>query len=125
MKVNSISGVLCYASDLERTAKYYEALGFRIGKREPGRLTCYVNWFWVTFVGSRPRRRRGVAGGAAAENRGAGLHIYVKVDDLDGYYKGVLAAGMTPSGEPRKRAGVREFMLRDPDGYRLVFFEKK
>jgi hypothetical protein len=38
-----------------------------------------------------------------------------------------------PSGnvlEPRKRAqalsgGQREFVLRDPDGYGLVFFEKK
>jgi catechol 2,3-dioxygenase-like lactoylglutathione lyase family enzyme len=125
MKVNSISGVLCYASDLERTAMYYEALGFRIGKREPGRLTCYVNWFWITFVAADHEDDAELREDAAADNRGAGLLIYVKVDDLDDYYKGVLAGGMTPSGEPRKRAGMREFMLRDPDGYRLVFFEKK
>jgi catechol 2,3-dioxygenase-like lactoylglutathione lyase family enzyme len=124
MKVNSISGVLCYASDLERTAAFYEALGFRIGKREPDRMTCYVNWFWVTFVAADQEDDAELREEAAAADRGAGLLLYVKVDDLDAYYQGVLEGGMTPTGEPRKRAGMREFMLRDPDGYRLVFFEK-
>jgi hypothetical protein len=33
---------------------------------------------------------------------------------------------MKPLGEPEVRAsGNREFVLRDPDGYKLVFFQKK
>ena len=125
MKVNSISGVLCYAGDLESTATFYESLGFRIGKREPGRLSCYVNWFWVTFLAADQEDDARLREEANSENRGVGLLLYIKVDDLDEYYQGVLANGMTPIGEPRKRAGNREFMLHDPDGYRLVFFEKK
>jgi catechol 2,3-dioxygenase-like lactoylglutathione lyase family enzyme len=39
MKINSISGIHAYVQDLSRTAKFYEALGFRRGKEEPGRLT--------------------------------------------------------------------------------------
>lgn len=125
MKVNSISGVLCYASDLDRTETFYESLGFRIGKREAGRLTCYVNWFWVTFVAADAEEDAELRGEATAAARGAGLLVYVKVDDLDAYYQGVVEKGMKPAGEPRERAGNREFVLRDPDGYRLVFFEKK
>jgi catechol 2,3-dioxygenase-like lactoylglutathione lyase family enzyme len=49
-KLNSISGITCYVKDLRRTAEFYETLGFRRGNEAPGRLTCYVNWFWVTFV---------------------------------------------------------------------------
>jgi hypothetical protein len=37
----------------------------------------------------------------------------------------VLANGLTPSTEPRKdRSGRREFLLLDPDGNRLAFFDK-
>lgn len=33
--------------------------------------------------------------------------------------------GMKPSSEPRDWPwGRREFVLRDPDGYKLVFFKK-
>lgn len=125
MKVNSISGVLCYARDLDRTEAFYEALGFRIGKREAGRLTCYVNWFWVTFIAQSEEDDEELRKEANLADRGAGLLLYVKVDDIDEYYQGVVGNGMTPTGEPRVRAGNREFLLHDPDGHRLVFFEKK
>jgi catechol 2,3-dioxygenase-like lactoylglutathione lyase family enzyme len=110
VKLNSISGVSCFVKDLDETAEFYEGLGFRIGKREPDRLTCYVNWFWMTFV---------------AEDRGE-QNTHIKVDDLDECYQEVVAQGHTPDGEPRKSpGGGREFTLRDPDGYKLVFFAKK
>jgi hypothetical protein len=50
VKVNSISGVSCIVKDLDKTAEFYQALGFRLGNREPDHVTCYVNWFWVTFL---------------------------------------------------------------------------
>jgi catechol 2,3-dioxygenase-like lactoylglutathione lyase family enzyme len=126
MKINSISGVSCFASDLDRTAEFYEALGFHLGKREPDRLTCYVNWFWVTFMAQdseeEPERKKE----AKLSGRGAGQYLHFKVDDIDEHYKAVVARGMNPSSEPRKLpTGNREFVLRDPDGYKLVFFAKK
>lgn len=45
MKISSISGLVYVARDLETTAKFYETLGFRFGKRDEHQLTCYVNWF--------------------------------------------------------------------------------
>jgi hypothetical protein len=36
MKVNSISGFTCCVEDLAKTAEFYEAIGFRPGKQEPG-----------------------------------------------------------------------------------------
>lgn len=50
MKLNSISGITCLVKDIQKTAAFYEALGFRIGKQDEQRLTCYVNWFWIDFV---------------------------------------------------------------------------
>ena len=126
MKVNSISGITCYVEDLSRTAEFYEAIGFRRGKEEPDRMTFYVNWFFVTFVAQDrvddPEARRE----AELPDKGSGLYIYVKVDDLDDYHATAVSKGLKPASEPRVGQGRnREFMLRDPDGYKLVFFEKK
>jgi catechol 2,3-dioxygenase-like lactoylglutathione lyase family enzyme len=116
MKPNSISGVTYQVEDLSKTSEFYEALGFRRGKEEGDRVTFYVNWFFVTFVAEETE----------APNKGAGVFLYVKVDDIEEFHAGVVSKGMKPDGEPEKRpSGNREFVLRDPDGYNLVFFQKK
>jgi hypothetical protein len=76
----------------------------------------YVNWFWLRFVPD--------ADGAAAA--GSAPALYLKVDDIDDFYGGLLANGFSPLTEPRKQrsAKEREFILEDPDGYKLAFFAK-
>jgi catechol 2,3-dioxygenase-like lactoylglutathione lyase family enzyme len=117
MKVNSISGITCHVEDLARAAEFYETIGFRRGKEEPDRVTFYVNWFFVTLVAQDPTE---------VGPTGAGLHLYIKVDDVEDFHEAVLSKGLKPAGEPeRQPSGNREFVLRDPDGYNLVFFQKK
>ena len=113
MKISSISGLTYPVKDLDRTAEFYEIPGFRLGKRDHRQLTCYVNWFWVTFTTDHDTQP------------GSGPTLYLKVNDIDHCYGAVLARGFTPSTEPRKnRSGRREFWLPDPDGNRLAFFAK-
>jgi catechol 2,3-dioxygenase-like lactoylglutathione lyase family enzyme len=126
MKVNSIAGVTCYVKDLARTADFYEAIGFRRGKEESDRATFYVNWFFVTFVAQDREEDEALRKEAEASTKGAGMSVYIKVDDIADHHQAVVAQGMKPEGEPeRAPSGNREFALRDPDGYRLVFFQKK
>jgi catechol 2,3-dioxygenase-like lactoylglutathione lyase family enzyme len=116
MKLKSISGVVYHVEDLERTAQFYESLGFRAGKREADSLIVYVNWFWVEF-------RAQDGGGATA--RDAGSLLYLAVDDVDECYQDLLGKAVKPASEPTTSMGRREFMVVDPDGYQLVFFKKK
>jgi catechol 2,3-dioxygenase-like lactoylglutathione lyase family enzyme len=117
MKVNSISGISCHVQDLARAAEFYETIGFRRGKEEPDRITFYVNWFFVTLVAQEQTK---------AQPKGAGLFLYIKVDDVENFHKAVLSNGLKPAGEPERQAsGNREFVLRDPDGYNLVFFQRR
>jgi predicted enzyme related to lactoylglutathione lyase len=126
MKVNSISGLTCSVQDLARTADFYETIGFRRGKEESDRATFYVNWFFVTFVAQDLEEDEDLRKEAEASTKGTGMSVYIKVDDLTDYHEAVVARGMKPEGEPeRTPSGNREFALRDPDGYRLVFFQKK
>jgi predicted enzyme related to lactoylglutathione lyase len=117
MKVHSISGITCQVEDLARAAEFYETIGFRRGKEESDRITFYVNWFFVTLV-ALDQTEVGA--------KGAGLFLYINVDDVESFHKAVLSKGLKPAGEPeRQPSGNREFVLQDPDGYNLVFFEKK
>lgn len=125
MKIVSISGFVCHVQDLAKTAEFYEKLGFRPGKQAAGRMTCYVNWFSVDFVQASSEDKSEFAEEAHAESKGAGLFINISVDNVDEFYEGITAKGFTPSSEPRDWPwGRREFVLRDPDGYKLVFFQK-
>jgi catechol 2,3-dioxygenase-like lactoylglutathione lyase family enzyme len=126
VKVNSISGLTCYVKDLARTAEFYETIGFRRGKEEPGRATFYVNWFFVTFIAQDQEDAPALRKEAKLPKKGSGLFLYIKVDDVEDFYGEVVAADMKPEGEPEVQAsGNREFVLRDPDGYKLAFFQKK
>jgi len=126
MKLNSISGLSFLVKDLKKTVEFYEALGFRVGKQEEDHVTCYVNWFSVDFVADAATTNPEYQRESQVPNRGSGAYVQIKVENADEFYEGVLAKGMKPDAKPEgKRTTGRSFILRDPDGYKLVFFEKK
>jgi catechol 2,3-dioxygenase-like lactoylglutathione lyase family enzyme len=126
MKVSGISGITYSVGDLARTAEFYQTIGFRRGKEQPDRLTFYVNWFFVTFIDENRAGDAERQDEAPHANKGSGLFVHIKVDNIDDFHSGVVARGIEPASEPQNRhGGGREFVLRDPDGYQLVFFEKK
>jgi catechol 2,3-dioxygenase-like lactoylglutathione lyase family enzyme len=50
MKIKSVSGLTLSVKNLNKTATFYEALGFEIRKRETHHITAYSNWFWIDFL---------------------------------------------------------------------------
>ena len=126
MKPKSISGVVQYVADISKTADFYEALGFRLGDRSETYLKVYVNWFWMEFVQIDSENKSEFMAEAQAGQKGAGQFVGVNVDGVDDYYAQLVEKGFKPSSEPRDWPyGRREFVIRDPDGYKLVIFEKK
>lgn len=120
MELKSVSGFTFYVSDLAASTKFYEQLGFRAGTSDAGNHRVYLNWFSITLV---DEAQAGLAAEADEHSRGYGIFINIKVADVDETYREALTAGFEPSGKPHNRPwGNREFMLRDPDGYQLVFF---
>jgi catechol 2,3-dioxygenase-like lactoylglutathione lyase family enzyme len=129
MKIKSVSGITCYVKNLTKTSKFYETLGFEIRKREADHITAYSNWFWIDFLAidkNEQAERYGRAKGADLGNKGAGLFLYISVDNVDEFHQAMLSKGLKPSTRPQDQPwGNREFIIRDPDGYRLVFFKRK
>ncbi len=126
MKIKSVSGITCYVTDIEKTAAFYEALGFLITKKEANRLSVRLNWFWVDFVKAGAEEKQDFQKEARLSPRGSGIFVYLSVEDVDACHRELLEKGLTPSSEPKDWPwGNREFVIRDPDGYKLVLFKKK
>ncbi len=114
MKLISVSSLLYYVSDLEKTQKFYEDVGFHFDKGKD-RVVTYLNWFSIEF------RKR-----TETTNNDCGEYVYVKVDSVSEMLERLVSKGIEPEGEPQQvGGGVTELIVRDPDGYKLVFFEKK
>lgn len=55
---------------------------------------------------------------------GAGVYFYLMVPDVDAYYAEVTAKGVATQDEPKNQFyGLRDFPLRDPDGYRFQVYQ--
>lgn len=125
MKLKAASGYTCYVRDLDKTAEFYEKLGLVIKKRSVNRVTIYLNWYRIDFVSSDSENDASVRAEAGTDQKGAGVFFYFSVKDVDQAYAEVIALGLRPTNEPHDMSwGNREFVLRDPDGYKLVLFKR-
>ena len=125
MKIKSVSGITYFVKNLNKTATFYETLGFEIRKRESNHITAYSNWFWIDFLAIGKDERTNSKDGITLPNTGARICLYLSVDEVDEFHKYLLSKKLKPSKPQDRPWGNREFSLRDPDGYNLVIFKRK
>lgn len=117
MDLKSVSGLTFFVKDIDKTAKFYKALGFKLEKQDKDYLLVRLNWFSLDFVAE--------SGNAKADPKGAGVCINISVGDVDEFHKRVLAKGLKPASEPQDfPGGFRNFVLHDPDGFNLIMFKR-
>lgn len=116
-KMASISGIVCYVKNLEKTANFYEKLGFIVTDKTEDHVSIRLNWFWIEF--------QKAVGGMKIQATTSEF-IYISVDDVDGFYADLKQKGIALHVEPFDEPNLkrREFLVADPDGYKLVFFRK-
>jgi uncharacterized glyoxalase superfamily protein PhnB len=85
-----------------------------------------LNWYWIDFLAIDIEDKPEFQKEAKLSDKVAGLYLYISVDNVDDYYNNLVSKGLKPKSEPRDWPwGNREFVIRDPDGYKLVFFKRK
>ena len=124
MKLKSVSGVTCYVRNVAKSTAFYESIGFNIKRKEPKRATAYLNWFWIDLISIRADSRPAYRTDEEIW-MGCGPLVYISVDNVDEAYEELRAKGLKPASKPEDSPfGNREFILRDPDKNKLVFFEE-
>lgn len=126
MKMKNVAGIICLVNDLERSVEFYKSLGFEFKKQNPGiSAHAYLNWFWIELLRADKVVTEDFKPDVAAGNKGAGQYIHINVENADEFYEEIKANGLKSLSEPKDFPwGHREFVLADPDGYKLVFFSK-
>jgi predicted lactoylglutathione lyase len=126
MKIKSVSGIACFVKNLNKTAAFYETLGFEIKKREENHITVYSNWFWIDFLAIGKDERTKVDKDTVRNPKSTDVLVYLSVDHVDEFHQYLVSKKLKPVTKPQDRPwGNREFLLKDPDGHYLVIFKRK
>lgn len=113
-----IHSTLFLCRNIQKTVRFYEKIGFdielsgdtarilfgdyRLAFMEEGKVT----------IKDDPIAKKGI-----------GMYLYFEVEDVDLFFQGLKEKGIITSSEPTTWSwGKREFAVKDPDGYRLIFF---
>lgn len=111
--MEQISAVTLVTADMERSARFYEALGFeRLYGGPRSEFTSYrAGPNFLNLQLDRDAGRQKVWG-----------RVIFWVDDVDRMHRRVLDAGLEAAGDPADAPwGERYFHILDPDGHELSF----
>lgn len=124
--MKSVSGIVFLVNDLQKSVTFYEKLGFLFKKSIPGvSAYAYLNWFWIELLLEDKVVSEAFLDDASIKTKEAGSYTHISVDDVDAYYSYLQKQGIKAISMPEDFPwGRREFVVADPDGYKLVFFTK-
>jgi lactoylglutathione lyase len=116
----------CYRiGDIDRSVRFYEALGFEELRRMPIRDEA-INVF-MGLPGDGARLELTYNHGVSEYDLGTGYnHIAISADDLDATLARLAEHGIEPEKPPYsvREGGSRIAFVRDPDGYRVELIER-
>ena len=117
--IKRLHSTLFYAKDIKATAAFYTQLGFPV---DLGADTVKIKMgdYTLAFTNENTTLIQNESG---LTPKGLGVYTYIEVEDVDAYAKFLKDKGVRASTAPRNWPwGKREFVVRDPDRYKLVFY---
>lgn len=119
MSIKNIHSNLYFVKDMEVTEDFYKKLGFEAAISD-GAVRINVNGFNLCFM---DESKVHIDKEAGMNPKGLGVFTYVEVEDVDKHFELVKNNGVATSSEPTTFPwGKREFAVKDPDGYKMVFY---
>lgn len=115
------TNLLFWVQDNTLSEKFYKKLGFAVVRSDDEHTTVRLGDFelWLQTM----RDEDEFAKDSLAAEKGRGMYVYIMVDDVDSMHKELEGRGINPTTQPRDWPwGNREFLVKDPDGYKLVFY---
>lgn len=117
--IKRIHSNLYFVKDLKVTAGFYGNLGFEVVAAEDA-VRIKLNDFTLAFMDENQTE---IAKEAGVTPKGIGIFTYVETENVDEQFNLITGNGIQASSEPRDWPwGKREFAVKDPDGYKMVFY---
>ncbi len=126
-----VTSVFLYVDDILKSLDFYhEIVGAEVvqvhSEQEGGPINLAIlrfGDFSMMLHPQAPHEQEFVG-----QRLGVGIHLQLRVDDIDAFYQHCLDEGaiLSVSGEPVDQEwGWREFALKDPDGYVWSVYQDK
>jgi uncharacterized glyoxalase superfamily protein PhnB len=117
-----VTNLLFWVQENKLSEKFYKKLGFETLQSDDDHSVVALHTFRIDLVSMRDERV--FARDSMAGDKGRGVYLYLRIDDVDAQYRKLCAAELQPATEPKDWPwGNREFILKDPDGYKLCFWQ--
>ena len=118
-----VTSAFLYVDDVLKSLEFYnEIVGAEVAQvhaeRQGGPITLAILRLGDFSLMLHPRGEHEAE--FQGQRVGLGLHLQLRVEDVDAFYQHCLDEGaiLAVSGEPLDQSwGWREFALKDPDGY--------
>lgn len=118
-----VAGLVLWTLDNTLSVKFYKKLGFDVVESDDRGSVVQLGDFKLWLMSMRDEAEFNTD--SLAGDKGKGMYIYIQTDNVDALYHELVAKGLTPRSEPRDWPwGNREFVIKDPDGYKLCFWQK-
>ena len=122
METMKVTNVVFWVQENKLSEKFYKKLGFEVSKSDDNHSVVICNGFGITLVSMRDELK--FYKDSMSADKGRGMYLYIQVDDVDAKHQELLGLGLAPATEPSNwQWGNREFVLKDPDGYKLCFWQ--
>ena len=125
--IKAVNRIGLYVHDTAASVSFYKDLGFEVVSDDGSVAEMKLGDVRIQFVAQETAEGmdESFQKDAFGEPKGTGVYINIEVEQIDDYYQQLKQAGIKPSTEPRDWPwGQREFVVRDPDRYKLVFYQK-
>ena len=117
-----ITSLLFWVQENKLSEKYYKKIGFDVIESDDNHSIVSLGSFSIDIVSMRDELT--FAKDSMAADKGRGMYVYIRVESVDAKYTELTALGLLPASIPRNwEWGNREFILKDPDGYKLCFWQ--
>jgi uncharacterized glyoxalase superfamily protein PhnB len=118
-----VTNILLWVQENRISEKFYKKLGFDVIKSDDDHSIVRLGNFELVLVSMRDEDE--FAHDSMTGVKGSGMYIYIKVDNVIEKHKQLREIGLEPATSPRNWPwGNTEFILKDPDGYKLCFWQK-
>lgn len=117
------SFLILYTKDLDTTEKFYTDLGIKITERDERKLVFTIGDFELHFNNDEPIKEYSFI--LEEATKGGGVIFSLEVDTVDYYYTKLQTMDANLISPINSTPwNTREFMVNDPNGYHIVFWEE-
>ncbi len=114
--------LLFWVQDNTLSEKFYRKCGFSVARSQDDISVVQLDGLKIELVTMRDEDEFGHD--SMSSDKGRGMYVYIQHNNVDSLHQTLELQGIVSVAPPRDWPwGRREFVVKDPDGYKLCYWQ--